>query len=195
MEVIVSNNDENEGENFSSTPLLYDTLPDKVAGGMFYHSSSPTQPLTSNHSNQKDILSKMENKFPAVIRIKDLSVYLPLTFSQRLANFMLKVRGKKGKEEEEERGGQILYSINAVIPPGKLVAILGTSGSGKTTLLNTLSARIKDGDSTGISLSGSSSISISKSSYDSYFSSPSYPLFPSLFYLFIHFLYPLLSLF
>ena len=52
---------------------------------------------------------------------------------------------------------QVLQNISAVVPPGCLMAILGTSGSGKTTLLNTLAGRVEDGRE-GASISGVSVI-------------------------------------
>ena len=92
---------------------------------------------------------------------------MPISFTQRIQNIYYNIT--KQKERQVKRGAQILFDITAELPTGKLIAIMGTSGSGKSTLLNVLSGRLSDGDHS-ISLSGSSLISISPSSYLYYLS-------------------------
>ena len=48
---------------------------------------------------------------------------MPGTFRDRVLSMFM-------KDHKEKTQKQILYNINAILPPGSLIAILGTSGSG-----------------------------------------------------------------
>lgn len=49
---------------------------------------------------------------------------------------------KEEKDSKEPSVLRLIKSVNAVIPPGKVTAIMGSSGAGKTTLLNTIASRL-----------------------------------------------------
>ena len=71
-----------------------------------------------------DILSASQNLLPAYISIEDLCVSMPGSFTDRLVSKISQTRKINSRVS-------ILHHISAVIPPGSLVAILGTSGSGR----------------------------------------------------------------
>ena len=64
-----------------------------------------------------------------MINVQDLNVWMPGTFRDRLM-------AKFSPAYKEKTQTKILHNINAILPPGCLIAILGTSGSGMKFLFN-----------------------------------------------------------
>ncbi|RNF06840.1 ATP-binding cassette protein subfamily G, member 5 [Trypanosoma conorhini] len=76
-------------------------------------------------------------------------------FELRLTDLAYTLPGSRFAAEEEARARPLLHRVNFAVRSGEVLAILGPSGAGKTTLLDLLSARRKQGVTTGsISLNG-----------------------------------------
>ncbi|EKF26982.1 ABC transporter, putative [Trypanosoma cruzi marinkellei] len=76
-------------------------------------------------------------------------------FELELTDLAYSLPGSRFAAKEETRTRPLLNRVNFTVRSGEVLAILGPSGAGKTTLLDLLSARSKQGRTTGtISLNG-----------------------------------------
>ncbi|KAG9319073.1 hypothetical protein KVV02_008767, partial [Mortierella alpina] len=95
------------------------------------------------HTTRVDLFGEdLTQRPPVTIRVEKLSLAVNAT-SSGLSGRLQQLQGLRSRAQKP-----LLQSIDAVIPPAQLTAILGGSGSGKTTLINALLQRTPPGMNT-----------------------------------------------
>ncbi|KAF8275590.1 putative ABC transporter [Trypanosoma cruzi] len=116
--------------------------------GLSFH----RQPGGSHMSDARRILIAMPHEADRIEYFRRLT---KSPFELQLTDLAYSLPGSRFAANEETRTRPLLNRVNFTVRSGEVLAILGPSGAGKTTLLDLLSARSKQGRTTGtISLNG-----------------------------------------